>query len=63
MPKSQLVDLDYQEILIDNPEKHDAILMVVEAKEVWLPYSLVEIDRDNKEVTMPEWLAIEKELV
>ncbi len=30
---------------------------------VWLPKSQVEWDADAKEMTMPEWLAIEKELI
>lgn len=30
---------------------------------VWLPKSQVEWDADAREMTMPEWLAIEKELV
>jgi hypothetical protein len=34
-------------------------------KEVWLPLSQVEINKETETtvVTMPEWLAIEKELI
>lgn len=30
---------------------------------VWLPKSQVEVDEQDKEIQMPEWLAIDKELV
>lgn len=32
-------------------------------KKVWLPKSQVEWDEEDNTITMPEWLAIEKELV
>lgn len=31
-------------------------------KQVWLPKSQCEWDEESKTMTMPEWLAIEKEL-
>lgn len=51
--------------------KHEtvaAVLAVIDGKEVWLPKSKVEITPvsglSNKfEFQMPEWLAVEKELV
>lgn len=30
---------------------------------VWLPKSQIEIDEQDKEIQLPEWLAIDKELV
>jgi hypothetical protein len=30
---------------------------------VWVPKSQVEYDRNDKTITLPEWLAIEKKLV
>lgn len=32
-------------------------------REVWLPKSQVEWDKIDKIMTMPEWLALEKELI
>ena len=33
------------------------------AREVWLPKSLVEWDEETKTMQMPEWLAMQKELI
>jgi len=44
-------------------ETDKAVLINDGTKEVWLPKSQIEINREDKEVTMPEWLAIEKELI
>lgn len=48
-------------------ETEKAILVVnLKGKEVWLPKSQIEIDSDNKgivELQMPEWLAVDKELI
>lgn len=37
-----------------------------DAKKVWLPYSQIEVEMKSEgiaEITMPEWLAMEKELI
>lgn len=61
MPKPQLVDLKYDQLLIDD-NKYKAILFVFGDKEVWLPRDLIEVNHDHSEVTVPVWLAEEKEI-
>ena len=55
--KSDLVDIACEL----RHETDQAWLIFDGTKEVWLPKSLVEFA--DGEVTLPEWLAIEKELV
>lgn len=57
-------------IEISCQKKHEtekAILVVnLKNKDVWLPKSQIEIDSEAKgviELQMPEWLAVEKELI
>ena len=40
-------------------------IAVINLKKVWawLPKAQIEYDSDTGEVTMPEWLALEKELI
>ena len=59
---AKLADIDYDQIILDD-DKYKAVLFEIGGKEVWLPRSLIEIDLDSKQVTMPERLAIDKELV
>lgn len=67
MPKKELVDLR----MIIKHKTGAAYLVAPEtdqSREIWLPRSQVECERDAMHphifiVTMPEWLAIEKELV
>ena len=62
MPADKIVDVEYDWIKIDDPQ-YDAVLFAIGGDEhVWLPRSLIEIDKDDKVVTLPEWLAIEKEI-
>ena len=60
------VDIDYDHIDDEKETKH-AIYVVIEKGfnevAVWLPKSQVEVDERKKIITMPSWLAIEKELV
>jgi hypothetical protein len=56
----KLVDLEYDEI---KHETEKAYLFVIDGKDVWLPKSVVQINETDKEVTLPESLAIDKELV
>ena len=58
----KLTDVNYDEIKIDMV-KYKAILFIIDGRDVWLARSLIEVDKDNKTITMPEWVAIEKELV
>jgi hypothetical protein len=62
MPKSELADIDYDEILLDDPQ-YKAILFKIGDDEVWIPRQYAEVDAGEKVVTIPEWLAIQKELV
>jgi hypothetical protein len=58
----KLVDVRYDEIILDD-DRYKAILFDFGGKEVWLPRSQIEVDTDHKEVTLPERLAVEKEIV
>lgn len=57
-----LADVDFDLIKIDDPARR-AILFSIDGADVWLPRSLIEVDEDDKVVTMPQWLAEERELV
>ena len=57
--KSDLVDIS-GEITVETDK---AWLFYDGAREVWLPKSQCEWDERSKEMTMPEWLAKEKELI
>lgn len=60
------VDIDYDHIDEAKETKH-AIYVVIESGfdeiAVWLPKSQVEVDEQRKIITVPSWLAVEKELV
>lgn len=58
MPR--LADVAFEEIKY---ETEKAILFVIDGREIWLPKSLCEVDRHDKVVSLPENLAIEKEIV
>jgi hypothetical protein len=61
------VDIDYDRIDGDRETKHAIYVViqddVMDTIAVWLPKSQVEVDAKRKVITMPEWLAEEKELV
>jgi hypothetical protein len=59
--KSDLVDIE----VVIKIETAKAVLVNDGKRDVWLPLSQVEMERDNEKtfVTMPEWLAIDKGLV
>lgn len=61
MPKSRLVELDYDELL-HQTEKAWLFLME-DNKEQWIPKSLGELDEDAKTVTVPEYWALKEELI
>lgn len=54
----ELVDLEG----VVRGETENAIRLVVDGKSAWLPKSQVE-DNGDGTFTMPEWLAIDKELI
>ena len=58
MPRkgSEIVDVRYDRIKIDD-DRHKSILFQFSEKEVWLPRSLIEVNIDDKTVTMPVWKA------
>ena len=58
MTGRELVDLEG----VVRGETDKAIRLVVDGKSAWLPKSQVE-DNGDGTFTMPEWLAIDKELV
>lgn len=61
------VDIDYDRIDEDKETKHAIYVViqddVMDTIAVWLPKSQVEVDAKHKVITMPSWLAEEKELV
>jgi hypothetical protein len=62
--KSDLLDLDMQ-IHVETGKAVLASTSGEKDQAVWLPLSQIEIERkgDLAVVTMPEWLAVDKELV
>lgn len=44
-------------------ETHKSWLLKIDNKEYWLPKAPCQIDRQEKWIYIPEWLAIEKGLV
>lgn len=58
--KHDLVDLNFDEVLA---ETEKAWLIVIGDEKHWLPKSQVEIDLEDRQVTLPKWLAEEKELM
>jgi len=61
VPKPQLVDVDYDEFRFTTAK--GGSLFVINGKDVWLPAQLIEVDKDELVITMPEWLAKDKELI
>ena len=60
---SEKVVIDYDEIELDR-EDLNAILFEIEERSVWIPRSLIlNHDEDERTITVPEWFAIDKELV
>ena len=64
--KSDLVDISVR-VVRDNP-RDLAVLVEFNGAKCWLPRSQIEIEYKDRHklfavVTLPEWLAIEKELV
>ena len=61
-------DSEYVEIVYDEEvrETVHARLLRIDGRDVWLPKSQIDdvaTDGENGTVSIPEWLAIEKELV
>jgi hypothetical protein len=56
----KIIDVDVDGIVT---ETEKAICVRHDRKMIWLPKSQVEYDANENVVTLPEWLAIEKELI
>lgn len=56
----KVVDLEVDRWLTETPL---AYLFVINGKRVWLPKSQIEFDEQDSIVTMPERMAIDRELV
>ena len=55
------VELSYTELVV---ERDESILFEIDSRPIWLPRSeIVEHDAERKVVTIPEWLAIDREVV
>jgi len=59
MSDEELIDVEVRVLY----ETERAFRVTDGAKEVWLPKSRVEMSEDHTTVTLPEWLAVEKELI
>lgn len=61
------VDIEYDYIDFEKETKHAHFVVIedngLDEKAVWLPKSQIEIDENHEVITMPEWLAQEKELI
>lgn len=58
---SRTVELYYHGI---TREAEKALLVAFDNSEAWIPFSqIIEDDKNNQRMTIPEWLAIEKGLV
>lgn len=58
--QTRVVDLNVDRWLTETPRSW---LLLIGGKRIFCPKSNCEFDQDEGIVTMPEWLAIEKELV
>lgn len=58
--ESEIHNFDYEEF-IDETDK--AWYLVVEGKGNWFPKSVCQIDKENMTIDVPEWLAIDKEIL
>lgn len=60
------VDIDYDYVDHDKETKHAHFIVFEEGfdeKSCFVPKSQVSIDENNEVVTMPEWLAKDKDLI
>lgn len=60
MSKNDNAEIDYEYIL---GETSLAVQFEINGESVWLPKAVIEVDTDQKVITMPEKLALEKELI
>lgn len=58
--RNELADVDYERII---HKTELAVLFLIDGKEVWLPKSRIEIDEEQKLVTIPQDFALEKGLI
>lgn len=57
---NEIVEIPYDEIV---HETTMAWLITIDGDEVWIPMSICKLNEQNREIEMPEWLAIEKGLI
>lgn len=57
------VDIDYDRIDHDKETKHAIFVIFEDDIAVWLPKSQIKVDYKHKIITMPEWLAEDKDLL
>lgn len=60
MRQNKIVDVEVDRWLTETPQ---ALLLVINGKRVWLPKSQVEFNEEDGTVSMPEYYAIDKELI
>lgn len=56
---SEVADVRYVRIKVDD-DRYKSILFKIGDKDVWLPRSQIEVDKDSRVVTAPVWLIEEK---
>lgn len=61
--KSEIFDLNYERIVTE-ARSGKAVLIEFKKGEpaVWLPHSQIDLDRDRRIVTVPDWLADKNDL-
>ncbi len=61
MPKNH--DIITLKLAVQHETDKAVMVQNLNDEKVWLPKSAIEIDEDDKEIQLPEWLAVDKELV
>lgn len=59
---SKLADIEYDD-WFEESDTDKAHLFLIDGKEVWIPKSLAEVDKDSKTITVPEWWALKEGLI
>jgi hypothetical protein len=61
MASENFAQIEYDDIVAETPS---AILISIDDRDVWIPKSQIEFhNKDSCYMEIPEWLAIDKELV
>ena len=59
MSSNEIYGIVYDEVLFEGPNH---VKFLIGPKEVWLPWSEIDLYEEEKRIEMPEWLMIEQEL-